>query len=81
MTDQQDPAPPEGFRLMTGRGPFSTRNGPFYVRRLEGGVAQAFFAGLDFCLIRSTAAPLLPPVTSPPARSVPPDEETIYVLN
>ena len=49
MTDQQDPAPPEGFRLMTGRGPFSTRNGPFYVRRLEGGVAQAFFAGPDQC--------------------------------
>ena len=43
--------------------------------------AQAFFAGLDFCLIRSTAAPLLPPVTSPPDRSVPQDEETIYVLN
>jgi len=49
MSDPQTPPPPEGFRLMTGRGPFSTRNGPFYVRRLEGGVAQAFFAGPDQC--------------------------------
>ena len=43
--------------------------------------AQPFFAGLNFGLIRSTAAPLMPPVPSPPAKSVPPDDETIYLLD
>jgi acyl-coenzyme A thioesterase PaaI-like protein len=49
ITDPGIPEPPEGFRLMTGRGPFSTRNGLFYVKRIEGGVAQAFFAGPEQC--------------------------------
>jgi uncharacterized protein (TIGR00369 family) len=41
--------PPEGFVLMTGRGAFSTRNGPYYVRAAETGVEQAFFADVNHC--------------------------------
>ena len=41
--------PPEGFALMTGRGEFSTRNGPYYVREAEIGVEQAFFASSHHC--------------------------------
>ena len=46
-----DPAlePPEGFVLMTGRGEFSTRNGPYYVREAEVGVEQAFCAASHHC--------------------------------
>jgi uncharacterized protein (TIGR00369 family) len=41
--------PPDGFALMTGRGEFSTRNGPYYVRMSEDGVEQAFFAAPNHC--------------------------------
>jgi uncharacterized protein (TIGR00369 family) len=41
--------PPEGFKMMTGRGEFSTRNGPYYVRSVEVGVEQAFFAASHHC--------------------------------
>jgi uncharacterized protein (TIGR00369 family) len=41
--------PPEGFVLMTGRGEFSTRNGPYYVREAEVGVEQAFLADSHHC--------------------------------
>jgi uncharacterized protein (TIGR00369 family) len=34
---------------MTGRGAFSTRNGPYYTRRVEEGVEQAFFADDHHC--------------------------------
>ena len=43
------PEPPAGFAPMTGRGLFSTRNGPYYVREAEVGVEQAFFAGAHHC--------------------------------
>jgi uncharacterized protein (TIGR00369 family) len=43
------PEPPEGFAVMTGRGEFSTRNGPYYVREAEVGVEQAFFASPHHC--------------------------------
>ena len=35
--------PPEGFAPSRGRGPFSTRNGPFYDRRTEAGVERGLF--------------------------------------
>lgn len=39
------PAPPEGFVLTSGRGPFTTHNGPYFHRPSEGGTSeQAFFA-------------------------------------
>jgi uncharacterized protein (TIGR00369 family) len=41
--------PPEGFAVMIGRGEFSTRNGPYYVREAEIGVEQAFFASPQHC--------------------------------
>ena len=51
MTDEAetDPVPPDGFRLMTGRGAFSTRNGPYYFRKVETGVCQAFYASPHHC--------------------------------
>jgi uncharacterized protein (TIGR00369 family) len=41
---QEPPPPPEGFVLQTGRGAFTTHNGPYYARSSESGVAQAFYA-------------------------------------
>jgi uncharacterized protein (TIGR00369 family) len=39
------PPPPTGYAAAEGRGLFSTRNGPYYVRPAEGDlVEQAFFA-------------------------------------
>jgi len=39
------PAPPPGFRMMDGRGHFSSHNGPyFYQEGRETGAGQAFFA-------------------------------------
>ena len=35
--------PPEGFTLSRGRGPFSTRNGPFYDRRTEAGIERGLY--------------------------------------
>lgn len=46
MTDEPPvPAPPDGFEAMRHRGPFSSRNGPYFERRLEAGegVEHAFF--------------------------------------
>ncbi len=38
------PPPPEGFALSTGRGGFSTLNGPYFFRLAGETVEQAFFA-------------------------------------
>lgn len=43
------PEPPAGFVVMTGRGEFSTRNGPYFVREAEVGVEQAFYASSHHC--------------------------------
>ena len=44
------PEAPEGFVVMAGRGEFSTRNGPYYVREAaEEGVQQAFYASSHHC--------------------------------
>jgi len=48
-SEETDPTPPDGFRLMTGRGVFSTRNGPYYVKKVEGGACQAFYAAAQHC--------------------------------
>lgn len=47
--DGPDPPPPKGFVLQPGRGPFTSRNGPYYHRPFEGGVQQAFFARKRHC--------------------------------
>ena len=51
MSDKDSiPAAPDGFVVMTGRGEFSTRNGPYYVREAaEEGVQQAFYASSHHC--------------------------------
>jgi uncharacterized protein (TIGR00369 family) len=41
---EDGPAPPAGFVLATGRGPFSQHNGPFYVRSVPDGAEHGFFA-------------------------------------
>jgi uncharacterized protein (TIGR00369 family) len=38
------PPPPPGFVIQAGRGAFSSHNGPYYRRRGEDGVEQAFYA-------------------------------------
>jgi uncharacterized protein (TIGR00369 family) len=38
------PTPPPGFELQTGRGAFTSHNGPYYRRPTDEGVEQAFFA-------------------------------------
>jgi uncharacterized protein (TIGR00369 family) len=38
------PPPPPGFQRQSGRGAFTEHNGPYYFRRSEQGVEQAFFA-------------------------------------
>lgn len=38
------PEPPPGFTLQSGRGAFTTHNGPYFQRRTEAGLEQAFFA-------------------------------------
>jgi uncharacterized protein (TIGR00369 family) len=43
------PPPPEGFVLQTGRGAFTTHNGPYFVKPTEDGVAQAFHALARHC--------------------------------
>ena len=44
MTEtESERQPPEGFTLSRGRGPFSTRNGPFYDRRTEAGVERGLY--------------------------------------
>lgn len=41
---QKAPPPPEGFVLQTGRGAFTTHNGPYYAKPSDTGVVQAFYA-------------------------------------
>jgi uncharacterized protein (TIGR00369 family) len=45
--DEAIPAPPDGFALASGRGAFSTHNGPYFHRAEDG--AQAFFALKRHC--------------------------------
>lgn len=47
--DQPPPLPPPGFELQSDRGPFTTHNGPLYVRRSSDGVEQAFYALKRHC--------------------------------
>jgi len=47
--DQPPPEPPPGFELQADRGPFTSHNGPLYVRRTDAGVEQAFFALRRHC--------------------------------
>ena len=51
MTRHQDEAatPPEGFVIQTGRGAFTTHNGPYYVKPGDMGVTQAFHALARHC--------------------------------
>ena len=49
MSEEAVPAPPEGFVLSTGRGAFTTHNGPYFVRIAEEGMHQAFFALKRHC--------------------------------
>ena len=46
MTKSEEipPPPPPGFELQAGRGEFSNHNGPYYRRRSDEGVEQAFYA-------------------------------------
>jgi uncharacterized protein (TIGR00369 family) len=43
------PLPPEGFVLQTGRGAFTTHNGPYFAKSTDDGVAQAFHALARHC--------------------------------
>jgi uncharacterized protein (TIGR00369 family) len=42
-------APPEGFVAATGRGAFTSHNGPIFHRRAEGKAEQAFYALARHC--------------------------------
>ena len=41
--------PPEGFEPFVRRGPFTTYNGPFWRREVEGGVSQGFYVLRRHC--------------------------------
>ncbi|HWA64037.1 MAG TPA: PaaI family thioesterase [Caulobacteraceae bacterium] len=43
------PPPPEGFVLASGRGAFTTHNGPYFYRHGESGTEQAFYALKRHC--------------------------------
>jgi uncharacterized protein (TIGR00369 family) len=43
------PEPPTGFRASSGRGPFTSHNGPYFHRPCETGTEQAFFALSRHC--------------------------------
>jgi len=47
--EEDEPTPPEGFVIQSGRGAFTTRNGPYYTRPSDSGVCQAFYARLRHC--------------------------------
>jgi uncharacterized protein (TIGR00369 family) len=47
--DEAATPPPEGFVLQTGRGAFTTHNGPYYVKQGDSGVIQAFHALARHC--------------------------------
>ncbi|HEX5379128.1 MAG TPA: PaaI family thioesterase [Phenylobacterium sp.] len=45
VTEAQIPTPPEGFVRSSGRGPFTTHNGPYFHREAAGEMSeQAFYA-------------------------------------
>lgn len=46
---EEVPPPPEGFVLQSGRGAFTTHNGPYFARPSDSGVAQAFYALARHC--------------------------------
>jgi uncharacterized protein (TIGR00369 family) len=46
---EEDPTPPEGFVLQTGRGAFTTHNGPYWFKQSDTGVVQAFHALARHC--------------------------------
>ena len=43
------PAPPPGFVRSSGRGPFTTHNGPYFHRVTDRGLEQAFYAVPRHC--------------------------------
>ena len=45
--DDDIPAPPEGFKLSSGRGSFSTLNGPYFHRTGPDGLSEQAFFALD----------------------------------
>jgi uncharacterized protein (TIGR00369 family) len=47
--DETIPPPPEGFVLASGRGAFTTHNGPYFYRQSETGAEQAFYALKRHC--------------------------------
>jgi acyl-coenzyme A thioesterase PaaI-like protein len=47
--DEASPPPPEGFVLSTGRGAFTSHNGPYFHRPGEIGAEQAFYAQERHC--------------------------------
>jgi uncharacterized protein (TIGR00369 family) len=47
--EQEGPAPPEGFVIQTGRGAFTSHNGPYYIKQSDAGVIQAFHALARHC--------------------------------
>ncbi len=49
MSDETIPPPPDGFVLSTGRGAFTTYNGPYFNRVTAEGVEQAFYALKRHC--------------------------------
>jgi uncharacterized protein (TIGR00369 family) len=44
LTGAETPPPPPGFELQSGRGAFTSHNGPYYRRETGDGVEQAFYA-------------------------------------
>lgn len=44
MNRNEVPPPPPGFELQSGRGAFTTHNGPYFHRHSAEGVQQAFYA-------------------------------------
>lgn len=44
MSDVTDARPPDGFTLVTSSGGFSTHNGPYFEKRVEGRVLRGFRA-------------------------------------
>lgn len=49
MKERSDSPPPDGFVLQTGRGPFTSHNGPFYHRPDAEEAHQAFLATERHC--------------------------------
>lgn len=47
MAEEARPPPPDGYVLAEGRGSFSTRNGPYYMRPGDGTIAEQAFFALD----------------------------------